>query len=276
MKTLTGWRRIWIFLAILGPGIITAAADNDAGGITTYSVAGAHFGYSLLWVLLITTFCLAVVQEICARMGAVTGKGLSDLIRENFGLKWTLFAMTVLLFANIFTLIADFAGIAASMEIFGIGRWFSVPIMAVVIWYTVLRGSYKLVERIFLAFCFFQLAYLFSGILAHPDWGLALKSTFVPSFHFESHFLLVVIGLIGTTITPWMQFYIQSSIRDKGINIRQFKYERLEVLFGAFFTDFISFFIIVSCAATLYKMGVEVHTAKEAALALGPIAGDFA
>jgi Mn2+/Fe2+ NRAMP family transporter len=276
MKTLPWWRKYWLFLAVLGPGIITACADNDAGGITTYSVAGAHFGYSLLWMLLVTTFCLAVVQEICARMGAVTGKGLSDLIRENFGLRWTFFAMTVLLIANIFTLIADFAGIAASLEIFGIVKWISIPVMAFVIWYTVLRGSYKIVERIFLVFCFVQFAYVFSGLLAHPDWGLALKSTFVPSFQFDPHYLLVFIGVIGTTITPWMQFYIQSAIRDKGINVRQYKYERAEVLFGAFFTDFISFFIIVACAATLYKLGVTIETAKDAAIALGPIAGDFA
>jgi NRAMP (natural resistance-associated macrophage protein)-like metal ion transporter len=276
MKIMTGWRKIWLFLAVLGPGIITAAADNDAGGITTYSVAGAHFGYSLLWMLLITTFCLAVVQEICARMGAVTGKGLSDLIRENFGLKWTFFAMTILLIANIFTLIADFAGIAASMEIFGIVKWIGVPVMALLIWYTVLRGSYKLVERIFLVFCLVQFCYVFSGLLAHPDWGLALRSTFVPSFQFDPHYLLVFIGVIGTTITPWMQFYIQSSVRDKGISVRQYGYERAEVLFGAFFTDFISFFIIVACAATLFKLGVRIENAKDAAIALGPIAGEFA
>jgi Mn2+/Fe2+ NRAMP family transporter len=209
-------------------------------------------------------------------MGAVTGKGLSDLIRENFGIRWTFFAMTVLLIANIFTLIADFAGIAASLEIFGIMRWFSIPIMTFLIWYTVLRGSYKIVERIFLVFCFVQFAYVFSGFLAHPDWGLALKSTFVPSFQLDPHYLLVFIGVIGTTITPWMQFYIQSSIRDKGINIRQYRYERAEVLFGAFFTDFISFFIIVACAATLFKMGINIETAQDAAIALGPIAGDFA
>lgn len=276
MKALHGWRKIWLFLAVLGPGIITAAADNDAGGIATYSIAGAHFGYSLLWMLLITTFCLAVVQEMCARMGAVTGKGLSDLIRENFGLKWTFFVMTILLVANIFTLIADFAGIAASMEIFGIVKWISVPVMAVVIWYTVLRGSYKLVERIFLAFCFVQFAYVFSGFLARPDWGLAIRHTFVPSFRLDPHYLLIFIGVIGTTITPWMQFYIQSAVRDKGINVRQYKYERAEVLFGAFFTDFISFFIIVACAATLFKLGIRVETAKDAAIALGPIAGEFA
>jgi Mn2+/Fe2+ NRAMP family transporter len=268
--------RILIFLAIVGPGIITAAADNDAGGITTYSVAGAHFGYSLLWMLLITTFCLAVVQEMCARMGAVTGLGLSDLIRENFGLRWTFFAMGVLLFANIFTLIADFAGIAASMEIFGIAKWFSVPLVAMIMWYTVLRGSYKVVERIFLVFCLVQFAYVFSGFLARPDWMLAFKSTVVPSFRFDPHYLLIFIGVIGTTITPWMQFYIQSAVRDKGINIKQYKYERAEVLFGAFFTDFISFFIIVACAATLYKMGIRIETAKDAAIALGPIAGHFA
>jgi Mn2+/Fe2+ NRAMP family transporter len=276
MKVLQGWRKIWFFLAVLGPGIITACADNDAGGITTYSVAGAHFGYSLLWMLLITTFCLAVVQEMCARMGAVTGKGLSDLIRENFGLRWTFFAMTILLIANTFTLIADFAGIAASLEIFGIAKWIAVPVMTIVIWYTVLRGSYKVVERIFLGFCVAQFAYVFSGFLARPDWGMALHGTFIPSFQFEPHYLLIFIGVIGTTITPWMQFYIQSAVRDKGINIRQYKYEKMEVLFGAFFTDFISFFIIVSCAATLYKMGVKVETAKDAAVALGPIAGNFA
>ncbi|OGC05054.1 Mn transporter [candidate division WOR-1 bacterium RIFOXYA12_FULL_43_27] len=275
-RLLNHTKKYWIFFAILGPGIITACADNDAGGITTYSIAGAHFGYSLLWMLLITTFCLAVVQEICARMGAVTGKGLSDLIRENFGLKWTFFAMTILLIANIFTLIANFAGIAASLEIFGFTKWLSVPVVAFLIWYTVLKGSYKTVERIFLVFCLAQFAYVFSGILANPDWGLALKSTFVPSFQFDSHYLLIFIGVIGTTITPWMQFYIQSAVRDKGITVRQYKYERAGVLFGAFFTDFISFFIIVSCAATLYKMGVNINSAKDAAIALGPIAGNFA
>ena len=275
-RLLNHTKKYWIFFAILGPGIITACADNDAGGITTYSIAGAHFGYSLLWMLLITTFCLAVVQEICARMGAVTGKGLSDLIRENFGLKWTFFAMTILLIANIFTLIANFAGIAASLEIFGFTKWLSVPVVAFLIWYTVLKGSYKTVERIFLVFCLAQFAYVFSGILANPDWGLALKSTFVPSFQFDSHYLLIFIGVIGTTITPWMQFYIQSAVRDKGITVRQYKYERAGVLFGAFFTDFISFFIIVSCAATLYKMGVNINSAKDAAIALAPIAGNFA
>ena len=275
-RLLNHTKKYWIFFAILGPGIITACADNDAGGITTYSIAGAHFGYSLLWMLLITTFCLAVVQEICARMGAVTGKGLSDLICENFGLKWTFFAMTILLIANIFTLIANFAGIAASLEIFGFTKWLSVPVVAFLIWYTVLKGSYKTVERIFLVFCLAQFAYVFSGILANPDWGLALKSTFVPSFQFDSHYLLIFIGVIGTTITPWMQFYIQSAVRDKGITVRQYKYERAGVLFGAFFTDFISFFIIVSCAATLYKMGVNINSAKDAAIALAPIAGNFA
>lgn len=269
-------KRLLIFLAIMGPGIITACADNDAGGITTYSVAGAHFGYSLLFALLITTFCLAVIQEMCARMGAVTGKGLSDLIRENFGLRWTFFAMLILLIANIFTLIGDFAGIAASMEIFGLNKLISVPIIAFLIWWTVLHGSYKAVERIFLGFCLFQFAYVFSGFAASPDWGLALKSTLVPSFSFDPRYILLLIGVIGTTITPWMQFYIQSSVRDKGISIRQFKYERAEVLFGAFLTDFISFFIIVSCAATLFKLGISITTAKDAAIALGPIAGSFA
>lgn len=269
-------RRIWIFLAIMGPGIITACADNDAGGITTYSIAGAHYGYSMLWMLLLITFVLAVVQEMCARMGAVTGKGLSDLIRENFGVRWTFFAMTILLIANLFTIIADFAGIAASGEIFSIPRMVSVPIMALIIWYTVLRGSYKIVEWVFFGFCLAQFAYIFSGFMAHPDWGLALHSTFVPTFKLDMSYILIFIGVIGTTITPWMQFYIQSSIRDKGINVKQYKYERVEVLLGAFLTDFVSFFIIVSCAATLYAAGIQINSAKDAALALGPLAGHFA
>ena len=269
-------RRILIFLAIMGPGIITACADNDAGGITTYSVAGAHFGYSMLWMLFLITIALAVVQEMCARMGAVTGKGLSDLIRENFGVRWTMFAMVILLIANLFTIIADFAGIAASGEIFGISRLISVPFMAAIIWFTVLRGSYKIVERVFLAFCLAQFAYIFSGFMAHPDWSLALRHTFVPSFRMDAHYVLIFIGVIGTTITPWMQFYIQSSIRDKGITVKQYKYERLEVLFGALLTDFVSFFIIVACAATLYKYGIRIETARDAAVALGPLAGEFA
>jgi len=269
-------RRILIFLAIMGPGIITACADNDAGGITTYSVAGAHFGYSMLWMLFLITIALAVVQEMCARMGAVTGKGLSDLIRENFGVRWTMFAMVILFIANLFTIIADFAGIAASGEIFGISRFISVPFMAAIIWFTVLRGSYKIVERVFLGFCLAQFAYIFSGFMAHPDWSLALRHTLVPSFRMDAHYVLIFIGVIGTTITPWMQFYIQSSIRDKGITVKQYKYERLEVLFGALLTDFVSFFIIVACAATLYKYGIRIETARDAAVALGPLAGEYA
>ncbi|MBI5698910.1 Nramp family divalent metal transporter [Candidatus Saganbacteria bacterium] len=269
-------RRILIFLAIMGPGIITACADNDAGGITTYSVAGASFGYEMLWGLFLITIALAVVQEMCARMGAVTGKGLSDLIRENFGVRWTMFAMGILLIANLFTIIADFAGIAASGEIFGISRFFFIPLMAGVIWFTVLRGSYKIVERVFLGFCLAQFAYIFSGFMAKPDWSLALRHTFVPTFRMDAHFILIFIGVIGTTITPWMQFYIQSSIRDKGITVKQYKYERLEVLFGAFLTDFVSFFIIVASAATLFKYGIHIETARDAAVALGPLAGGFA
>ncbi len=269
-------RRILIFLAIMGPGIITACADNDAGGIATYSIAGAHYGYRLLWLLLITTFCLAVIQEMCARMGTVTGKGLSDLIRENFGLKWTIFAMFTLLIANTATIISDFAGIAASCEIFGIVKWISVPIMAGIIWFAVVKGSYKIVERIFFFFCLAQFAYILSGFLAKPDWISALAHTLVPTFKLNPNFILISIATIGTTITPWMQFYIQSAVRDKGITVKHYKYERAEVLFGAFLTDFISFFIIVSCAATLFKYGIRIETARDAAVALGPIAGDFA
>lgn len=259
----------------MGPGIITACADNDAGGIATYSVAGAHFGYSFLWMLLLITISLAVIQEMCARMGAVTGKGLSDLIREEFGLRWTLFAMIILLIANVTTAISNFAGIAASLEIFGITKYVSIPIITSIIGFVVARGSHKGIERFFLLFCLVQFVYIISGFLAGPDWGLALKNTFVPTFKIEPNFILIFIGTIGTTITPWMQFFIQSSIVDKGINIKQYKYERFEVLVGALITNIVSFFIIIACAATLFKYGIIIDTAKDAALALEPIAGKY-
>ncbi len=269
-------KKLLLFLSIMGPGLITACADNDAGGIATYSMAGSHYGYSLLWMLLLITFCLAIIQEMCARMGAVTGKGLSDLIREEFGLKWTMFAMGALFFANIATSISNLAGVAASMEIFGIVKYISVPVIAFTIWFVVVKGSFKIIERVFLVFCLVQFSYILSGFLARPDWGGALQGALVPSFKMDSSYILIVIGTIGTTITPWMQFFIQSSVVDKGITIKHFKYERLEVFFGALVTDIVAFFIIVACASTLFKYGISIETAKDAAMALEPIAGKHA
>ncbi|MDI6731767.1 MAG: Nramp family divalent metal transporter [Candidatus Margulisbacteria bacterium] len=275
MKIVKGWNKLWLFLMVLGPGIITSFADNDAGGITTYSIAGSHFGYKLLWVLLLVTVVLALIQEMASRLGVVTGKGLADLIREEFGLRWTLFAMATLLIANSATIISNFAGIAAGFELLGIFKYFSVPIMALFIWILVVKGNYRQIERIFLLLCLLAFSYVISGFLAKPDWGLALRSTFVPHFEFSAHYIFLLVAFIGTTITPWMQFYLQASVVDKGISIRQYKYERLEVVLGAFFTDFISLFIVIACAATLYKHGIRVETAKDAALALVPFAGQF-
>ena len=269
-------KKLLLFLAVMGPGIITACADNDAGGIATYSTVGATYGYSLLWILFAITFSLALLQEMCARMGAVTGKGLSDLIREEFGIRWTFFAMLVLLVANVAVTIADFAGIAASLEIFGITRYVSVPVAALVIWLVIIKGSYRIMEYIFFVFSAFQLCYVLAGSLAPVDWGLALRSLVIPSFRMDPGYLMLVVAMIGTTITPWMQFYIQASVVDKGITAKQYKYEKADVLFGAFVTDFISFFIIVTCAATLFSHGIRVESAQDAALALAPISSRLA
>lgn len=285
----TKFRNIMLFMSVLGPGLITANADNDAGGIATYASVGAAYGYKLLWALILITISLGIVQEMCARMGAVTGKGLSDLIREHFGVKLTFFAMVTLLIANITTAIADFAGIAASAELItgvipGLPAGFPikyvvVPVMAALLWLLVIKGSYKAVEKAFLALSLVFISYVISGIMAKPDWGLVAKSTFVPAFDWnDSKFILLFIGTIGTTITPWMQFFLQSSVVDKGIDAKHYKYERVEVLFGALVTDFISFFIIVSTAAAIYyTVGPkEIQTASDAARALQPLAGEYA
>ncbi|MGE5506883.1 MAG: Nramp family divalent metal transporter [Chitinophagales bacterium] len=265
-----------IALAVIGPGLVTANADNDAGGITTYASVGAAYGYEMLWGLLLITISLGIVQEMSARMGAVTGKGLSDLIREEFGVKWTFIAMLTLLFSNMATTAAEFAGIAASMEIFGLSRYIAVPAAGIILWLAVVKGSYKQLEKFFLALSLVFATYIISGFLAKPEWPVVFRSLFVPSFRWEPKFVILFIGLIGTTITPWMQFYLQSSVVDKGISAKEYKWERLDVLFGAFVTDFVSFFIIVSTAATLHRHGVLVETAKDAALALKPLAGTYA
>jgi NRAMP (natural resistance-associated macrophage protein)-like metal ion transporter len=273
--------RIWAFLGVLGPGIIAASAGNDAGGITTYSQAGAQYGYSLLWVILLLTFSLAIAQEMGARMAAVTGKGLADLIREEFGVKVTLFAMLALVLANVATTVAEFAGITAVVEMFLPGEWrfVVVPLVAVGVWLLVARGTYKRVERIFLALCSVYLTYVAAAFVAHPPWGSVLRQTVWPDFrsiHPDAAYVQIVIALVGTTIAPWMQFYVQSSVRDKGITARDYPLEKLDVITGATLSNLISFFIVVTCAATLFAHNIpvtETFGASDAALALKPFAG---
>jgi Mn2+/Fe2+ NRAMP family transporter len=276
MKTGSFWRGLLLFITVIGPGIITASIDNDASGITTYSVAGARYGNLLLWTLIPTTVALVVVQEMVARMGVVTGKGLSDLIRENYGVKATFFMMIVLLIANFGTTVAEFAGWAASMEIFGLSKYVMVPAGAFLIWILVTKGSYRVVERVLLVACLLYFGYVFSGFMAKPEWGTVFQSTFVPAVKLESEFILLSIAIIGTTITPWMQFYLQSSIAEKGIKKEDYRYSKLDVITGCLITNIIAFFIIVTCAATLFPNRVRINEAREAADALRPFAGQYA
>ena len=270
------WRRFVIFLSIMGPGVITANIDNDASGITTYSVVGARFGYTLLWTLIPTTVALIVIQEMVARMGAVTGKGLSDLIRENYGVRSTFYMMTILFIANFGTTVANFAGWAASMEILGLSKYIMAPLGAVFIWFLVVRGSYRFVERILIVACLLYFGYVFSGFMARPDWGQVFSATFMPNMHWDAEYVILSVAIIGTTITPWMQFYLQSSIAEKGIQKEDYKASRLDVIIGCSITDIVSFFIIVTCATTLFPLGLRINEASEAALALRPLAGDYA
>lgn len=268
--------RLLPILAILGPGIISGSVDNDAGGIATYSIAGAQFGTSLLWILLLTTFCLAITQEIGARMGIVTGKGLASLIREKFGVKWTTFIMVVLLIANLGTIAAEFAGIAAALEIFHISKYISVPIAGILIFFLVTKWSFKRLEKIFLVVSAFYLVYIVSAVLARPSWTSSMTSLVIPSIHFSKGYLLTAIAVIGTTITPWGQFFIQDYVVDKKLARDDLNVERVDVFFGSFITNFISFFIIVACAATLFLHSIPITSAKDAAIALQPLAGQFA
>ena len=281
MKFLRRWKtRILLFLAVVGPGFITANVDNDAGGILTYSQAGAQFGHLLLWTVLPTTLALIVVQEMCARMGAVTGKGLSDLIREEFGLRITFFMMLGILITNFGNVVAEFIGIATSLELFGLPRIYTVPVCAAIVWVIVVYGQYKSVEKVFLAASFVYLTYIFAGIRARPMWTDAIIATFRPpslgDFR-EQAYVYMVIGLIGTTISPWMQFYLQASIVEKGVTRRQYRASMLDVVTGCIFTDVVTWFIIVACAATLWVHGFRNITyAADAAAALKPLAGQYA
>ena len=267
-----------LFLGILGPGLITSNADNDAGGIFTYAQAGAKYGYDLIWLLLLTTIALAVVQEFNARLGVVSGKGLADLIRERFGVRITVLAMFLLLVANVATTVAEFAGIALAGEAFNISRYITVPLAALLVWFVVLRGSYAVVEKVFLGLSVIYFTYVISGLLVHPDWAQVLHQSIHPQTNIlDTSYLLLAVALVGTTITPWMQFYLQASVVDKGLRTSELQYERADVFIGSLVTDVIAFFIIVATAATLHVSGhTNIADAKDAAQALAPLAGDFA
>lgn len=275
-KNSTFLKNLSLFLVIMGPGIITANVDNDAGGITTYSLAGAHFGYSLLWSFFPIALALIIVQEMCARMAVATGKGLADLIRENFGVKITFYLMFVLFLVNVSNVMAEFAGIAASLEIFHISKFISVPLAAFLVWMLVVKGTYKSVEKVFLFACFFYIAYVISGLMAHPHWGEVLTQTVAPQIHWSSDYVVMLVGLVGTTIAPWMQFYLQSSVVEKGISVQNYKHLRLDVVSGCIIAPLVGFFIVVACAATLFKSGIPIESAQDAALALKPLAGEYA
>ena len=280
MRFLKRWKtRILLFFAVVGPGFITANVDNDANGIMTYSQAGAQFGYELLWTMIPVTLALIVVQEISARMGAVTGKGLSDLIREEFGFRITFFMMLAILLINFGNILGEFAGIAGSLELFGLSKYITVPVCAVIVWLIVVKGQYKGVEKIFLVASFIYITYVFAGILAKPNWITATIRTVKPPGRelFRHDYLFMTITVIGTTIAPWMQFYLQSSVVEKGVTRRQYKASQLDVISGCIFTDVVAWFIIVACAATLFAHGIhEINYAKDAAEALHPLAGDYA
>jgi NRAMP (natural resistance-associated macrophage protein)-like metal ion transporter len=281
---MTPWRiwrtRLILVFAVLGPGFITANVDNDAGGILTYSQAGAQFGYTLLWTMIPITIALIVVQEMCARMGVVTGKGLSDLIREEFGLRITFVIMILLVAVNFTNVVTEFSGIAGSMQLFHVTKYISVPICALIVWALVVKGDYKSVEKIFLIASVFYIAYIIAGVLSRPDWHLAIVETVkLPprDVWYDKSYVYMTVGVIGTTITPWMQFYLQSSIVDKGVSVRQYKASRLDVIVGSIFTDIVAWFIVVACAATLYTHGMRnIADPSDAAQAMKPLAGDYA
>jgi Mn2+/Fe2+ NRAMP family transporter len=270
-------RRVALFLAVIGPGIITSNVDNDAGGIAVYTQAGSSLGYTLLWSLIPMTIALYVTEEMCARMGVITGKGLSDLIREEFGFRSTFFVMVTGFLVDLGNVVAEFAGVAASMELFGISKYIAVPIAALLVWVLVLKGTYRQVEVIFLVLCVFYLSYLFSALLAKPDWLLAARMTVIPSIHLDVSYLITLTALVGTTIAPWQFFYLQAAFVEKKVGPRHYPQARLDVLFGSISCMVIVFFIIVCTAATLNRIGLtNITDAAEAAKALVPLAGRWA
>lgn len=268
--------RILVVLSVIGPGFIAGNAGNDAGGIATYSIAGAHEGYGLLWALILNTAALAVIQEMSSRMGVVTGNGFADLVREQFGVRVTLAVMALFVFANLAVTIAEFAGIAASMELFGVNKYVSVPLSAFVVWLVVVKGNFKQVERFLIVISLVYLTYVFSGIMADPPWERVAKEIVLPKVRLDRDYILLFITLVGTTITPYMQFYLQSAVVDKGVRIEEYRYAKYDVYSGAFMTGFIAFFIILATGTILHPAGVVVESAEDAAHALAPLAGEFA
>ena len=270
------WKSFGLFFALIGPGIITSNVDNDAGGITTYSLAGSEYGLTLLWTLIPITGALIIIQEMCARMGVISGKGLSDLIRERFGARITFYLMIVLFLTNLGNTISEFAGVAASMELFGVSKHLSVPISAAIVWWLVVKGNYKSVEKVFLFACVFYLSYIISGFMGKPDWHAIGSSLLKPTVRMDTGWLTMAVGVIGTTIAPWMQFYLQSSVVDKGLKADDYQYTRMDVIFGSVTVNVVAFFIIMLCAVTLFQNGIRIESAKDAAQALAPLAGEYA
>jgi Mn2+/Fe2+ NRAMP family transporter len=268
-------RGLWLFLAVAGPGIITSNVDNDAGGIATYSLAGAHFGTGLMWSLLPIMLALIIIQEMSARMGVVTGKGLSDLIRERFGVRITVYLLAALVLTNFGNVIAEFAGVASSLEIFAVPKYVSVPLAAIIVWLLVVKGTYRSVEKIFLYACLFYVTYLVAGFLAKPDWGVVARGLVTPRLDMSAEGLGMLVGLVGTTIAPWMQFYLQASVVEKNVAVKDYKLSRLDVVVGSVVVTVVAGFIILTCAATLFKSGVRIETAADAAQALRPLAGRY-
>lgn len=267
---------LFVTLAIIGPGVITAMAGNDAGGVTTYSVAGAEFGYETLWMILVMVFALAVVQEMAVRMGCVTGKGLASLIRERFGVRSTLLAMAALLLSNTATSVAEFAGIAAALELFGVSKYLSVPVAAIGVWLLVVRGDFRKVEKMLLALAAVFLLYPVAAVLAKPDWGAVIHATVVPQFRPTVPFIALVIAAIGTTIAPWMQFFAQSNVVDKGLDVRDLKGQRIDTIAGVIAASLVAWFIIITTGTVLYPQGISITSAEQAASALAPVAGQYA
>ncbi len=270
-------QRLILFLSVMGPGIITANVDNDAGGITTYSLAGANFKFALLWTLIPITIALVLVQEMCNRMGVITGKGLSDLIREKFGVKITFYLMILILLTNFGNIISEFAGIAASLELFGISKYVSVPAGACVVWYIVVKGSYKSVEKVFLVACVFYISYIVSGFMVEQPWPEIASEIVRPRIHFQYDYLVACVGVIGTTIAPWMQFYQQASVAEKGIQADNYRYSKIDTIIGCTVVNIVAFFIIVVCGTVLFSGHGQqpIKTAADAASALRPLAGDY-
>lgn len=269
------WTRVVLFLTIMGPGIITANVDNDAPGIATYSQSGAHFGLMLLWVFIPITVALIMIQEMCNRMGVVTGKGLSDLIRERFGVRWTFYLMVALLFTNVGNLIGEFSGVAAAGELLGVPKWLSVPAAAVLVWTLVIKSSYNTIEKVFLVATLFYIAYIIAGFQVKPDWGEVGTSLVIPSFSTDRVYLFMMIAMIGTTIAPWMMFYQQAAIVEKNIPLKHYQYSRIDTIIGGVTVSVVAIFIVLVCAETLYPQGIRIESAEQAAIALEPVAGRF-